>query len=267
MRRGRTQLRSFDLKSALIGIIATVVSGLILAGILGALSFISSKNPKTEARVEYFPFILPPEFSNLEKSFDRPYAFLKQLKTSDSSIDITEDTLNTIFNMLSSNEIIKFQTVSSVFYLVISNSGNQSEKDIRFIVKDTVAYYKKIERNLLRANQDKDGYVTLPQINPGETFEFLAFSSSPFYSTPYSTLFFEEKIRAFSSLGTIPLSFYTLKPSLISQLTTDFFPLFLWALSTLITIIAIIVWQFANNRERAKAGNRIDDSGSPEAGE
>jgi hypothetical protein len=168
-------------------------------------------------RVEYFPFVAPQEFSNLEKSFDFPYRALKQLKNSDPSVNITEDTLNTIFDILYSKEIVKFKFVSSIFYLVITNSGDLPEKDVRFFVKDTAAYYKKIDGSLLRADQDKDGYVTLPQVNPHEIYEFFAFSSSP-----YSTSFLEEKIRAFSSLGTIPLSFYTLKPSLTSQLTEKF---------------------------------------------
>lgn len=97
------------------------------------------------------------------------------------------------------------------------------DEEVKIWIKDTLSYYERLsdstyerlsDSTLRPIGKDKDGNIVLPQVDPGQSFEFFAFSSLPYYLS----LERDNYVRASSKSGGIPVFLYTSKPSLSSLL-------------------------------------------------
>jgi hypothetical protein len=170
------------LRNFILGTLSGIVISVVAAVVTFTLPAILGKNPNTEVQVEYFPFIAPQELSKIyDNRLDYSYSLLKKLKNSKPPVDITEDNLKTILKLLNIDELEKLSKANSIFRLEISNRGTLPETEFKIWVKNAISYYyRKPDRGYLavgltRIDQDKEGYITLPQVTPNEKYEIVAF--------------------------------------------------------------------------------------------
>lgn len=212
-----------------------------------------SEKPRSEVVVEYFPFVTPREIKELAASsrYGMADAILQEIRKSEDAVgSLDEANIRRVLKALKLDEIAKFENTGSIFRLSVTNRGTQSEKNVKLRVKDATAYY----RSNNRVAEDIDGYVSINQVNPGETHQFVVFGAIYFLSS-----YFEPDVRAFSDRGVIPVSFVTLKPSFLSQIMSEIV-LFLLALSAVgfISWLVVVVVAMSKKTNGSAAEKKLN---------